>query len=341
MFLYLTKNALQLNKEGWTIVITDNETRVTRKIPFNTIEWVVVFGRIQLTTDVITSFLKAKTPVFFLSKFGWYFWKLDSIEIKNVELLYKHIEASTNDEISFSYAKTIINSKVSNSIVMLKRWARFDMIMKWELDKFSEIIDELKLYLVKVVNSQSKEELRWIEWNASKIYFKWFAMFLKPPFSFSIRSRRPPLDEVNAMMSLWYTLLAQTVQMILNVQWIESQLWFFHKPKDLRTLLFLDMMEMYRSWIIDDMIIRITQREKMKIDEHFFINTKNEKRPVLITDEWLQIFLWEYYKTVFSKADEENFGNFKKLSLIEKDLEKFKQSLVNKTPEKYEGFKIK
>jgi hypothetical protein len=44
-------------------------------------------------------------------------------------------------------------------------------------------------------------------------------------------------------------------------------------------------MEMYRSWIIDDMIIRITQREKMKLDEHFFINTKDEKRPVLITDE--------------------------------------------------------
>ncbi|MDP3381586.1 MAG: hypothetical protein Q8S84_09150 [bacterium] len=44
---------------------------------------------------------------------------------------------------------------------------------------------------------------------------------------------------------------------------------------------------------------------------------------------------------MFSKADEENFGNFKKLSLIEKDLEKFKQSLVNKTPENYEGFKIK
>jgi hypothetical protein len=79
----------------------------------------------------------------------------------------------------------------------------------------------------------------------------------------------------------------------------------------------------------------------MKLDEHFFINTKDEKRPVLITDEWLQIFLSEYYKTVFSKADEENFGNFKKLTLIEKDLESFKQSLVNKMPEKYEGFKIK
>ena len=118
MFLYLTKSGLQINKEGWTIVITDNDTKITRKIPFNNIEWVVIFWRIQLTTDVITSFLKAKTPVFFLSKYWNYFWKLDSIEIKNVELLYKHIEASTDNEISLLYAKKIIISKIWNSIIM-------------------------------------------------------------------------------------------------------------------------------------------------------------------------------------------------------------------------------
>lgn len=340
MFLYLTKNALQINKEGWTIVITDNETKVTRKIPFNTIEWVVVFGRIQLTTDVITSFLKAKTPVFFLSKFWNYFWKLDSIEIKNVELLYKHIEASTNESTSFLYAKKIIKSKINNSIVMLQRWARFDFTMRTELHEFWKIIDELKIYLQKIDNSADKSELRWYEWNASKIYFRGFSMFLKEPFKFSSRTRRPPLDPTNAMMSLWYTLLAQTIQMILNVQGIEAQLWFFHKPKDLRTLLVLDMMEMYRAWIIDDLVIRITQKEAMD-ESHFFINTKDIERPVLITDEWLQIFLSEYYKTVFSKSDEESFWNYKKLSLIEKDLEIFKQSLVKSNSELYEGFKIK
>jgi hypothetical protein len=76
-------------------------------------------------------------------------------------------------------------------------------------------------------------------------------------------------------------------------------------------------------------------------ESHFFINTKDIERPVLITDEWLQIFLSEYYKTVFSKSDEESFWNYKKLSLIEKDLEIFKQSLVKSNSELYEGFKIK
>ncbi len=340
MFLYLTKHSLQINKEWWRIVITDNETKVVRRIPFNTIEWVVIFWRIQLTTDVITSFLKAKTPVFFLSKFWNYFWKLDSIELKNVELLYKHIEASTDSEISFIYAKIIISAKIQNSITMLRRWARFDFFQQTLFTRFWEIIEELKDYKNKIVNAEKKSEIRWYEWNAAKLYFEAFWMFLPEWFLFEKRTRRPPLDEINAMLSLWYTLLAQTIQMILNIQWIEAQLWFFHKPKDLRTLLVLDMMEMYRSWIIDDMIVRILSKWAIN-EEHFFINTKDDRRPVLFTDEWLRIFLWEYYKTVFSKSEEENFWNYKKLSLIEKDLENFKQSLVNKMPNNYEGFKIK
>jgi CRISP-associated protein Cas1 len=340
MFLYLTKSGLQINKEGWTIVITDNDTKITRKIPFNNIEWVVIFWRIQLTTDVITSFLKAKTPVFFLSKYWNYFWKLDSIEIKNVELLYKHIEASTDNEISLLYAKKIIISKIWNSIIMLKRWARFDFFQQKQLIRFWEIIEWLKEYKIKVGNSNKKSELRWYEWNASKIYYEAFWMFLPSWFEFIKRTRRPPLDEINAMLSLWYTLLAQTIQMILNIQGIEAQLWFFHKPKDLRTLLVLDVMEMYRSWIIDDMIIRVLSKDAIK-KEHFFINTTNSSRPVLFSQEWLHIFLSEYYKTVFSKSQEEKFWNYKKLSLIEKDLEVFKQSLVKSNPDFYEGFKIK
>ncbi len=340
MFLYLTKNSLQINKEWGKIIITDNETKIIRKIPFNNIEWVVIFWRIQLTTDVMTSFLKAKTPVFFLSKYWNYFWKLDSIEIKNVELLYKHIEASINDEVSFLYAKKIILSKVNNSIVMLKRWARFDFFHQKDLTIFWNIIDWLKANKLKIINSNNKSELRWYEWISAKKYFEGFSMFLPEWFEFKKRTKRPPLDEINAMLSLGYTLLAQTIQMILNIQWLEAQLWFFHKPKDLRTLLVLDMMEMYRSWIIDDMIIRILSKWAMD-KSHFFINKSNNTRPVLITQEWLQIFLREYYKTVFSKSDEENFWNYKKLSLIEKDLELFKQSIIKTDSNIYEGFKIK
>ncbi len=340
MFLYITKSTLQLNKSGGKIIIKDSETTDIRKIPINTIEWVVIFGKAQLTTDVIRTFLKGKIPVFFLSKYGNYFWKLDSLELKNVELLYKHIEASTDVYISFLYARIIIYAKVHNSIIMLRRWARFDFFQQKELRRFWEIIEKLKNLKLQIAKSKTKHQIRWFEWLAARYYFEAFSMFLPEGFEFKGRTRRPPLDEINAMMSLWYTFLAQTIQMVLNIQGIEAQLWFFHKPKDLRTLLVLDMMEMYRAWIIDDLIIRILWKWSIT-KQHFFINENDEKKPVLFTEEWLKIFINEYYKTMFSKADEENFWNYKKLTYIEKNVESFKQAIIHNSPEKYEGFKIK
>gem|GEM_PF-3102081 len=82
------------------------------------------------------------------------------MDIKNVELLYKHIEFSTNEEISLIYAKKIIRSKVQNSIVMLQRWLRFNFIIKNELEEYNKIIEELKEYLKKIDKSVNKEELR-------------------------------------------------------------------------------------------------------------------------------------------------------------------------------------
>lgn len=335
MFIYLTKNWLNVSKKWWKLIIYDINDENTQETPISLIEWVVIFGRVQLTTDVIREFLKWKVPVFFLSKHWSYFGKLDSLEQTNVELLYNHIKASMDSDISLKYSKSIISSKINNSIVMLQRWTRFKEIY-WCENKIQKLRDLQK----NIAECNNLDSLRWYEWTCARIYFEWFAKFVKEPFKFESRNRRPPKDPVNAMLSLWYTLLAQTIQMILDIQWVNTQIWFFHQPKDLRTLLVLDMMEMYRAWIVDDMILKIIENWKIKL-ENFQIIEENPKRPVLLDDDWLKIFLTEYYKTIFKWKDEMSIHNtMKKLKTIEINIEEFKQTLVKKTFD-YEGFKIK
>lgn len=136
MFLYLTTNGLCLYKDGGRFIIknpTSNEESESQ-VPISLIEGIVIFGRIQLSTDVIKACLKGKIPVFFLSKTGSFFGKLDSLEVKNVDLLYKHIKASMDPEISLAYAKIFIQSKIHNSRVMLQRWRRFYHIQNQHLD---------------------------------------------------------------------------------------------------------------------------------------------------------------------------------------------------------------
>jgi CRISPR-associated protein Cas1 len=138
---------------------------------------------------------------------------------------------------------------------------------------------------------------------------------------FSNRNRRPPLDPVNAMLSLGYTLLAQTITMILDVQGINSQIGFFHQPKDLRSLLVLDIMEQYRAWIVDDMVIRLIHHNQITLD-HFVIDEHDAKLPCRLTDDGLKIVLNEYYRLMFKEKDNGNLDTlFVKLKIIEKDIE--------------------
>lgn len=340
MFLYLTTDGLTINKNGWKFIIYDPHQDAKRHVPISLIEGIVLLGNIQLTTWVIKTCLQAKIPVFFLSKRWTFFWKLDSLEVKNIELMYNHIQASLDKEISLKYAKTIVKSKIENSKVMLLRWRRFFTWIE-NIEDLEPIIENLKKIIKSVEKVDNIDTLRWVEWNAAKVYYKWFSYFINNGFEFKWRNKRPPRDEINSMLSLWYTLLAQTIQMILDIQWLNTQIWFYHQPKDLRTLLVLDIMEMFRAWVVDDLVVKLIRREKIKKDD-FWIDEENEKRPVFFEDNWLKLFLWEYYKAIFKKwNDEFEIENkFLKLKIIEKNIEQFKQSLLT-WKFNYEGFKIK
>ena len=342
MFLYLATDGLIIKKLWWRFIIQAPdqwEQLLDNEIPISLVEGIVIFGKIQLTTDTIRACLQGKIPVFFLSKTGNIFWKLDSLEIRNVELLYSHIRASLDPEIALQYSKTFILSKIKNSKVMLQRRKRF--YSRDDLD-FSQTFLFFDTMGNQVREATSLESLRGYEWVAAVSYFESFAKFIPFPFEFKGKNRRPPKDPVNSMLSLGYTLLAQTVQMVLSIQGIDPQIWFFHAPKDLKTLLVLDVMEMFRAWIVDDLIIRLLTTNKIQISD-FIINSDDDQHPCLMSDEWLKVFIDAYYQTIFKEKnlwDMDFNNNYVKLKIIEQTIEDFKQTLVSETYN-YEGFKIR
>lgn len=333
MFLYLKTDWLIISKNGGKIVITNPKDDNEQDCPLSLIEWVVLFGNIQLSTAAIRAFLKGKIPVFFLSNKGNYYWKLDTLEFKNVELLYDHIKASLDSEISLSYAKTFVKAKIANSRVMLQRRVRFYGVVL----QVSHL-ETLQQDIVAVERAISKEQLRWLEGIAAKHYFDAMKSCISRPFEFTHRNRRPPKDPINSMLSLGYTLLAQNIQMVLDIQWINSQIWFFHEPKDLKTLLVLDIMEMFRSWIVDDLVIRVIRTWKITLDMFHY---DEETGACLFSQDWLAIYLEQYYATMFREKEHDIAGKeMIKLKILEKTLEQFKQS-ISKQSHDYPGFLIK
>lgn len=338
MFLYITKNWINITKDWWKLIIYDMETKEEQTAPLSLIEWIVIFGNANFSTWAIKWCLVWKIPVFFLSKKWSYLWKLDSLEFTNVELLFNHIKAFMNPEICLQYSKVIVDCKVHNSKVMLQRWNRF--LMDWMFSENIPLYKQLDDIRERIKKCPDINSLRGLEWTAARYYFQWFGNLLAPHFQFKWRNRRPPKDPANAMLSLWYTLLAQTIQMILEIHRVNVYIWFYHQPKDLRTLLVLDLMEMFRAWTVDDIVLRLVLNKKITPDM-FIIDEDDESRPCNMDDEALRIFIWAYYNAMFKEQDSVDYENdFKKLKYIELEIEKFKKSLVWEEFD-YEGFKIK
>lgn len=326
MFLYLTNDWSQISKSGWRIIVSDLWWQIN-EFPIALIEGIVIIGRIQLSTDVIRVCLKSHIPVFFLSKKWSYFGKLDSMDAINTDLLYNHIQASVNPQTCLSYAQAFVMSKIQNSRTMLIKWKRYNQTKDPII-----VIDQLQRSYRMARRCNSLETLRWVEWYASKIYFSWWSKCVWPDRMWNARNKRPPRDPLNSMLSLWYTLLWQTINMVLDMYGIFGQIWFYHQPKDLKTLLVYDVMEMFRAWIVDNMVINLTQSGKILWSNFSYA----DNGACIIDNAWLKILISEYYQSVF--RDIYNPKRSAKIQMIQRNIEEFKKSLLQKW--EYTGFRI-
>jgi CRISPR-associated protein Cas1 len=115
-----------------------------------------VFSKVQLTSDVINTCLREKIPVFFVTGNGRYLGKLDSLEYRNVEVLYKQISCAMSEECSLKYAKIFIKSKIHNSKVMLqRRRKKSDRVV--EID---DVLESLNYYLKQIEEVDNLDSLR-------------------------------------------------------------------------------------------------------------------------------------------------------------------------------------
>ena len=143
-------------------------------------------------------------PVSYSSKQGTYFGKLISTAHTDIIRLKKQIYASDDDEFTFSLAKVIIRAKINNQLVVARRYAKDDQ------EQFDEL-KQIKYYKDKVEYAKTSEELMGYEGIAAKTYFDVLSKEISQEFSFSGRSRRPPKDPFNSMLSLGYTMLMNEI----------------------------------------------------------------------------------------------------------------------------------
>lgn len=210
----------------------------------------------------------------------------------NVILREQQYRSSQDEEVSLSIAKNCILGKIYNSRWVLERAIR-DHGLQIDVEKVKSVSDNLKKSLEYIKECQSKEQLRGYEGEAASIYFGVFDQLIlqqKKDFPFHGRNKRPPLDNMNAMLSFVYTLLTNTVASALESVGLDPYVGYLHTERPGRVSLALDMIEELRAVLADRFVLSLVNK-KIVSGKSF---KQKENGAVLLDDEFRKRLLAEW-----------------------------------------------
>ena len=197
---------LYVTEQGATISVEDNYVKVVakdgswRKVPIETLESISIFGRPQMTTQCIVECLQRDIPVAFFAKGGKYFGHLESSDHSRAER-QRQQAALYETDFSVELSKRIIQAKIHNQEVLVRRYQR-----NYPCD-IQEELKQMTIAADKIVTGTSIEQIMGYEGAAARNCFQCLSKMVEPEFFFKGRSRRPPRDEFNAMLSLGYSIM--------------------------------------------------------------------------------------------------------------------------------------
>ena len=278
--LYVDTPGAYLRKRQERLLVTkDND--IVKEVPLCSIEQVIIVGTANMSTQLTRLFLEKGIQVFYFSGsrgiLGW----LNPAWGKNVPLRLAQYRACHDEALCLELAKTMIKGKISNMRTFLLRYNRARPDSSLE-----EAAGQLEKLAGKTGTVQGKDSLRGIEGAASRAYFQVFGRLLgeKVSFDFKRRNRRPPKDPVNALLSFGYSLLVKEAVAVCQSVGLDPYLGFFHSMVYGRPALALDLVEEFRTIIVDSVVTTCLNKGIIN-PEHFeerlggcFLNEAGRKR---------------------------------------------------------------
>lgn len=289
-FIYINEQGAKIGVEGGYFVITYKNDMV-KKVPKETLESVTVFGNVYVSTQCNKECLDRGIPVNFFSANGSYFGRLSSIGHTNPFRLKQQVYASDKESFALAISKRMIEAKISNQIVLLRRYQRNATI------SVDEYIRSMEIAKRKIMGCIAIEMLMGYEGYAAKEYFAALSKLVQTEFAFKGRSKQPPLDPFNSMLSLGYTILLYEIYSEIENRGLNPYIGFLHTPHINHPALASDMMEEWRAIIVDSVVMSLVQGNEIKI-EHF--HRDEESGGVFLTHEGMRIFIRKMEKKLRS-----------------------------------------
>ena len=291
--LYVTSENSYLALDGENIVVYEEKNEVGR-LPLHNLEGIVSFGYRGTSPALMGACADRNISLCYLTPQGKFLARVTGKVKGNVILRQQQYQSSQDEKISLSIAKNCILGKVYNARWILERAIR-DHSMQIDVIKVKSASEKLKNSLEYIQNCQTKEQLRGYEGEAASVYFGVLDELIlqqKKDFTFQGRNKRPPLDNMNAMLSFVYTLLTNTITSALECVGLDPYVGYLHTDRPGRASLSLDLIEELRSVLADRFVLSLVNK-KIVGGKNF---KKKENGAVLMDDELRKCLLTEWQK---------------------------------------------
>ena len=293
--LYVTNANRYLSLDGENVVILEKQDEIGR-VPLHNLQAIVTFGYTGASPALMGACAERNIELTFMSGNGKFLARVAGEVKGNVTLRKQQYRISDNTKESIGIAKNFIIGKVYNSRWVLERAIR-DYSLRLDVDCLKEKSKILQQSLENIRKCESSAQLLGLEGEAASVYFSVFDELIlqqKDSFYFHGRNKRPPLDNVNAMLSFAYSLLAGMCGSALEAVGLDAYVGFYHTDRPGRMSLALDMMEELRSVMADRFVLTMINKRILK--DCNFIHKENGS--VILDDVGRKIFLkaWQEKK---------------------------------------------
>lgn len=236
------------------------------KVPLRSIEGIMCFSYKGASPALMGRCGKLGISMAFYSPRGHYYCSVLGEENRNVLLRREQFRVADDEQKSLRYAKSFIVGKLYNAKWVLERTKR-DHALRVNIDRLAEQSGKLSAALLKARKSLTVDELRGVEGLAAKDYFYAFDDLVlknKDDFFFASRSRRPPLDRLNALLSFCYSILTNDCIAALQGVGLDPYVGFMHTDRPGRASLALDLVEEFRPVLADRFVLTLVNTGAVK-----------------------------------------------------------------------------
>ncbi|WP_421488753.1 CRISPR-associated endonuclease Cas1 [Micromonospora sp. WMMD734] len=238
---YVAKPGAFVRTEAGRLIVETTDDVELLNVPTGHVERLVLFGPVGLSAGARSWALASDVEVIIASRRGHYLGQLSSGSTRRVTRLRAQLACADDPDRAIPFGRAAIDAKIRKQIVLIQRITRRD-----NHEDLAASVDAMRRMLALLPDAATRDEIMGVEGAAARAYFTALSLAVPEPLRFTSRSRRPPLDLVNAALSYGYTLLTGEAVAALTAAGLDPAIGLLHTDTDRRPSLALDLIEEFR-----------------------------------------------------------------------------------------------